>query len=119
MKKLTILIIVLALFTLAARGGKPLPGTVTVTPDPVAAGVAFTITGADIPDDGSGGVWLAIAGDAETCTAGTTWTGDLLDGDEFTTTWTLYAACTYTVTVYEGFGGTKAKILATTSFTVQ
>lgn len=119
MKKLTILIIVLALFTIAARGGKPLPGTVTVTPDPVTAGAAFTISGADIPDDGSGGVWLAIAGDAETCTAGTTWTGDLLDGDEFTATWTLYAACTYTVTVYEGYGGPRAKKLAQATFAVQ
>lgn len=117
---ISFILLMAAAITIAARPDHSYPGDVTVTPDPVTAGAVFTISGSDIPDDGSGGVWLAIAGDPETCTAGTSFIGDLLEADgTFSMTWTLYTACTYTVDVYEGYGGSKAKKLATTTFTVQ
>ena len=91
---------------------KPLPGTVEVTPDPVAVGDYVTVTGEDIPDDGSHTVWLRWV-----MPVGVQYTGAPLQPDgTFSATLQIHHEGEYVLDVMEGFGGPKAKRLATDTF---
>mgnify|MGYP001577974789 CR=1 FL=1 len=91
---------------------RTLPGTVEVTPDPVTVGQEVAVAGKDIPDDGSHSVWLRW-----NSPFGTLFTGAPLFHDgTFLTTLKIHVAGEYQLDVMEGFGGPKAKRLATDTF---
>ena len=100
------------------RPDRPLPGTVTVSPDPAAIGQELTAHGTGIPNDGSNSVWLKWSADPESL-GGTLFTGAVLAADgTFASTVRLHFEGEWTLDVFEGFGGPKAKRLASDTFTV-